>query len=323
MEDTYTKFSKLELDSDLTRPVLITAINEAQARNGKPFLNINMLDGESEIQAKMFDMTAEALKNNGINDGMVVKALLHKKLYNGAPSYTVEKIERDNCGMTVENLVKMPPVDIDEMYGKVCELLESTKTEGGCTPLACLALEIIGENEKRFKTSSASIVMHHNMRGGLLYHTYRMMLAADALCGVYTSLDRELLLCGTALHDIGKIWEYKTSAIGSAEYTKQGVLFGHLYMGAALIKEHSKNGDYNKEKVMMLVHMILSHHGAAEWGAVKSPSFAEAFVLHYVDNIDAKLYMCEDHNAVLNEGEFTERVPFGLDNRLYRPSASE
>ena len=323
MEDTYTKFSKQELDSDLVRPVLITSISEAQARNGKPFLNINMLDGESEIQAKMFDMTAAALKNNGINDGMVVKATLHKKLFNGAPSYTAEKIEKDNCGMAVEDLVKKPPVDIEEMYSKVCELLESTKTEGEFTPLANLALEIIGENEARFKTSSASVFMHHNLRGGLLYHTYRMMLAADALCAVYSCLDRELLLCGTALHDIGKIWEYKTSVVGSAEYTKHGVLFGHLYMGASLIKEHSQNGDYNKEKIMMLTHMILSHHGLAEWGAVRGPAFAEAYVLHYIDNIDAKVYACEDQTVSVKEGDISEKTPHGMYNNLYRPTDTE
>ena len=169
-------------------------------------------------------------------------------------------------------------------------------------------------------TSSAAISIHHNLRGGLLYHSYRMVKAADALCGVYTNLDRELLLCGTALHDIGKVWEYKTSISGDAEFTASGVLFGHLYMGASLIKGFTADGNYNKEKVQLLIHMILSHHGTQEWGAVSCPAIPEAFALHYIDNLDAKMYMCEEHYEELEPGEITEKKPFGLDNRIYKPN---
>ena len=137
-------------------------------------------------------------------------------------------------------------------------------------------------------TSSAAISMHHDLRGGLLYHSYRMVKAADALCGVYTDLDRELLLCGTALHDIGKVWEYKTSISGDAAFTASGVLFGHLYMGAALIKGFTADGNYNKEKVQLLIHMILSHHGTQEWGAVSCPAIPEAFALHYIDDLQER-----------------------------------
>lgn len=323
MEDTYTKFSKQEMKSEIIRPVLITSISEAKTKHDDPYVILGISDGESEIQAKKFNDSSESFRKSGYRVDMVVKVKVAKETFNGIVSYKVTDVWNDNCGVAAEDLVKAPPVDIDEMYSKVCELLESTKTEGEFTPLACLALEIIGDNEARFKTSSASVFMHHNMRGGLLYHTYRMMLAADALCAVYTCLDRELLLCGTALHDIGKIWEYKTSPLGSAEYTKHGVLFGHLYMGASLIKERSQNGDYNKEKIMMLTHMILSHHGLAEWGAVKGPAFAEAYALHYIDNIDAKIYACEDLTASVQEGNISESKSHGMYNNLYRPTDTE
>ena len=161
--------------------------------------------------------------------------------------------------------------------------------------------------------------MHHNMLGGLLYHSYRMVKSADALCGVYDILDRELMICGAALHDIGKLWEYNTSVTGEAEFTPSGILFGHIYLGASLIKRYTEGGNYDMEKVQRLVHMILSHHGTREFGAVVCPATAEAFALHYIDNIDAKLYMCEDFYAQLEEGTITDKKPFGLDNRIYRP----
>ena len=150
-----------------------------------------------------------------------------------------------------------------------------------------------------------------------------MVQAADALCRVYDGLDRELMVCGAALHDIGKIWEYRTSVTGDAQITSSSVLLGHLYMGASLIKGYTTGQNYNREKVQMLIHMILSHHGTREFGAVVCPATPEAFVLHYIDNIDAKLYMCEAFYEELGPGEFTEKKPFGLDNRIYRPDLGE
>ena len=76
----------------------------------------------------------------------------------------------------------------------------------------------------------------------------------------------------------------------------------------------------NKEKVQLLIHMILSHHGTQEWGAVSCPAIPEAFALHYIDNLDAKMYMCEEHYEELEPGEITEKKPFGLDNRIYKPN---
>ena len=180
------------------------------------------------------------------------------------------------------------------------------------------ALKILEDNKEHYMSSSAAISIHHNIKGGLLYHSYRMVKAADALCKVYSILDRELLICGAALHDIGKIWEFNTSAAGSAETAKPGVLFGHLYMGAALIKDYTKGMDYSKEKVQMLIHLILSHHGTQEFGAVACPATPEAFALHNIDELDARIYMCEDHFEKLAPGEFTEKKPFGIDNRLYK-----
>ena len=124
--------------------------------------------------------------------------------------------------------------------------------------------------------------------------------------------------CGTSLHDIGKLWEYKTSVSGDAKYTPSGVLFGHLYLGASLIKKYTDGKNYNMEKVQLLIHMILSHHGTQEWGAVSCPSIPESFALHHIDNLDAKIYMCEDYYESMSPGEVTEKKPFGLDNRIYK-----
>ena len=321
---TYIKLADAPINSTLTRPVLVTTIAENVARNGKTYLKITMKDGFTEQTANMFDANAAMLASNGITEGTIVDVELQISEYQGSKSFRVLSIQpTQDFSLAVCDFTKAPPISPDIMFSEICQMLESSAQDfsGKYSPLASLALDILNDNKSAFMTSSAAVSMHHNMCGGLIYHTYRMMKAADAISRIYTILDRELLLCGTALHDIGKVWEYSTAATGDAEVTVNGTLMGHLYMGASLIKNYPKERltPFNKEKVQMLIHLILSHHGEQEFGAVVPPATPEAFVLHYIDNLDAKAYMCEDAYANLGAGCHTEKRPFGLNNRIYKP----
>ena len=325
-EQAYTGFREAQIGQTLERPVLVTVIAENTAKNGKTFVRVTMKDGASEITAAMFDVSAAELADRGIRKNMIADVRLTVSEYQGARSFKIAEIRpTQDTSLGVGDFTKLPPVELDVMYEEICTLIGSAADDrgGSCTPLSDLALRILEDHKKSYMTSSAAVSMHHNLRGGLLYHSYRMVKAADALCRVYDGLDRELMLCGAALHDIGKIWEYRTSVTGEAEITPGSVLLGHLYMGAALIKGYTAGKDYHREKVQLLIHMILSHHGTREWGAVVCPATPEAFVLHYIDNIDAKLYMCEAFYEELAPGSFTEKKPFGLDNRVYRPDLGE
>lgn len=319
--DTYKKFTDAEIGESFKRPVLVSSINENTARNGKTFVKLGLKDGASEITATMFDISAAVLQSNGVMKDTVADVELNVNEFQGSKSFIANSIRpAADLSLTINDFTKLPPVDLDRMYSEICELItvSGDSLNGSVTPLSELALKILEDNKEHYMSSSAAISIHHNIKGGLLYHSYRMVKAADALCKVYSILDRELLICGAALHDIGKIWEFNTSAAGSAETAKPGVLFGHLYMGAALIKDYTKGMDYSKEKVQMLIHLILSHHGTQEFGAVACPATPEAFALHNIDELDARIYMCEDHFEKLAPGEFTEKKPFGIDNRLYK-----
>ena len=107
--------------------------------------------------------------------------------------------------LSVADFVKLPPVDLDTMYSEIISMLTSVAGPDA-TPISDLAIRILTKYKDAYMTSSAAISMHHNLRGGLLYHSYRMVKAADAICNVYTALDRELLMCGAAIHDIAKIF---------------------------------------------------------------------------------------------------------------------
>lgn len=322
-KNAYKKFTEAELGSKLERPVLVAAIAENMSeKSNKPFIKFTLKDGFSDITAIMFDMTAAVLAQNGVTGGCVADAVLSVGEYQGAKNFKALSISPcKDSRIEPSDFTKLPPLGLDMMYDEICGLIRGAANDcgGKYTSLSELALKILTDRKAEYMSSSAAVSMHHNLRGGLLYHSYRMVRAADALCGIYSVLDRELMLCGTALHDIGKIWEYATTVTGEASFTREGVLYGHLYMGAEYVRSVARTDNYDPERVRMLVHMILSHHGTQEFGAVACPSTPEAFALHYIDNIDAKIYMCEDAYETLPSGGLTEKKPFGLDNRLYKP----
>ena len=314
-----------EIGSTLSRPLLLSAIEENTDKNGNAYVKVTLKDGFSDVTAVMFSTSAADLEARLITVNTVVDAIIAVSEYQGNKSYKVANLSpaADKL-LSVSDFVKLPPVDLDVMYDEIISMLNSAANnyENTYTPLSDLAIRILTKYKDSYMTSSAAISMHHNLRGGLLYHSYRMVKAADAICNVYMALDRELLLCSAALHDIGKIWEYDTSETGDAAFTSSGILFGHLYMGASLIKGFANVKDkapYHAEKVQLLIHLILAHHGTQEWGTVACPAIPEAMALHYIDNLDAKMYMFEEQYKSLGRGEISEKRVFGLENRVYKP----
>ncbi len=320
----YIKFSDISIGTTFTRPVIIIDMTEKKDKSGNPYTELTICDGFSNVTARKFKTSADSLEKINVRKDGIARAKLTAGEFNGAKNFTCEDITalENDSPLTVNAFVRVPPVPLNVMYDEIYSVLKSLdkKLFGKYDSIAELTLKILEANKESYMTSSAAVSNHHNLKGGLLYHSYRMMKAADALCGVYTSLDRELMICGAVLHDIGKLWEYNTSILGGAEFTENGVLFGHLYMGASYIKESAKDGNYNKEKLRMLMHMIVSHHGNQEWGAVVFPATAEARMLHMIDDMDAKMYSFEDNYNLMEEGTVTKEKIKNLDTNIYKPS---
>ncbi len=318
-KNAYRKFTDVQVGESFSRPVLVSAIRESVDKNGNTFVKITMKDGFSEITPMMFTQL-------GVYEDNVADVRISVSEYNGGKSYRIDKIAPNNdSDVAPGDFMKLPPCDPEKMFSEICALVEACANDcgGKYDTISALTLKILNDKKERYITSSAAVSMHHNMRGGLIYHSYRMVKTANAVCDIYEKLDRELLVCGAALHDIGKIWEYKTSSTGEAEFTSSGVLFGHLYLGASIIKKYTEGENFSTERVKLLTHLLLSHHGTREFGAVVCPATPEAFALFYIDNLDAKLYVCEDAYEILDPGTITDKKPFGLDNRLYRPNDIE
>jgi len=159
---------------------------------------------------------------------------------------------------------------------------------------------------EQFKKAPAAKNFHHNFIGGLLEHTLSVCKLAGQVSAHYPDLDEDLLMAGAFLHDIGKIKEFKYTTW--IDYTDEGRLLGHLVLGVAMIDEKlAAMKKFPEETALLLKHLILSHHGEYDFGSPKRPKFLEAFALHTVDDLDAKMngigrYMEKD----MKEGAWTE-----------------
>lgn len=322
------RFKTMDLGTYET-DVVVSGINQISTANNKPMLKVTIFDGEESITALMFDSTRKGLASSGIEEGGTAVISLEVTDYKGNRSYKITNINPVKLpDDELKQLVKLPPEDPAKLVNDILLLIKQSSgrsydlatidVPSDDFSLTALSVRLISSNIKAFTKSSAAKTMHHNIYGGLAYHTFRMIKAAYAVCEVYPLLNRELLVCGTALHDIGKLFEIKTTDTGIATYTDMGNLFGHPLLGIEMIdhevwRQNQAVGgkSYNAEQVAMLKHMLASHHGQPEWGAIRVPSTPEAMILHELDMIDSRMYMYEENFSIMEPGTSSDPI-FGI-----------
>ena len=183
--------------------------------------------------------------------------------------------------------------------------------------LKTLVLSLLSESREKLLYWPAAFKLHHAIRGGLLYHTLSIVRLAQEACVIYPFVDRELLLSGAILHDIAKLSEFEAQSTGIASgYTTQGTLIGHLVRGAMMVEKKGKELGTDSETLMLLEHMLLSHHGEPEFGAAVRPMFLEAEILSSLDMLDARIYEIQSAIAGTASGEFSARQ-WALENRKF------
>lgn len=316
LQDNFTPICKMTPGETYNRPVLVLDMSQRTAKTGNTFVSLKLTDGDTQINVNAFDTSIESMNSLGICPGCIASV----SLYVRDPYYNLSDISLcDDPNIDFEDFVPSAPGDPDEMMNEIYAAIAASKPLGTDNEVSVLTTALLKKFEDEFRCSSAAKAFHHNLLHGLLYHTYRMVLAASVLCNVYTRLDRELLICSTALHDIGKIVELSTTKTGEAYYTVNGRLFGHAVIGMEMISAEAKNLGLNSERITLLKHSIASHHGKEEWGAIVSPATMEAQALHLVDLLDARMYQFEETYDHTEPGKLSGKV-FGLDNAtIYHP----
>jgi 3'-5' exoribonuclease len=193
------------------------------------------------------------------------------------------------------------PAELREKQERDFQLVFQTVEKLGDPRLRSLGLAFLTELGDRFRRTAAARNYHHARRGGLVEHTAQMMRAADALCGVYAELNRDLLLAGALFHDCGKLWENAMPESGfTMPYDERGELMGHISIGIELVNalwrklplDDWKTLEPHSDDVRLhLLHLLAAHHGEIQFGSPVVPKTPEAWALHHIDNLDAKLEM--------------------------------
>lgn len=308
----YPKLKELELNKKTTTVVLLQAIEESETKSGRPYCKLTLSDGDTTVTANIWDTAKEGFK---IPEKSLMTAEVYPKMYQESVSYEVYRYGAAPEDAKLEDYIIHAPYKSEDMYNSI---LGNVRKAGGDSPLVALVESIYEENREKLMYWSAAKSVHHNFSGGLLYHTFRMVRSGMTLSQVYPSLKKDVLLAGIALHDIGKLEELATDNLGVAEYTVDGSLFTHAYIGMRMIEETGKKLGTPEDLVRQVMHVIAAHHGQLDWGAIAVPATPEAMVCHHIDMIDSRMEQFEKAYEDMEPGTMSKRL-FGLGTSVYKP----
>ena len=285
-----------------TRMDCFALVKKSEVRTsakGSQYLDMDLADKDGEINAKFWAYENSATPNFQPNDIVKIRGTINE--YRGTRQFRIERIrpalKTDNVDPA--DYVAAAEYSGEAMYNAICDLARSFQDDD----LRELVLAVYQKYRESLLTHPAAIRLHHAMRGGLLYHTLSIIRMAQAAAKVYPSIDEDLLLTGAALHDIGKLVEIQATPLGvPTQYSVDGT---------------------PEDKLVLVEHMIISHHGKPEFGAAEPPKFLEAIVLAKLDELDATVFEVESTVKAVGAGEFSNRVWALDDRRLYNPGRKD
>ncbi len=246
------------------------------------FLKLDLFNAKlGDISALEFNIPQEsnALDSLLPNSPIEVKGKLQE--HNGATNIIISKYTLLEEG-TYDRayITKMPPASIEDLTNTLNAICGMVKDKTYKTIIDYTLEQYLPSYTK----GAAATSFHHNYEGGLLEHTVGVLSLALQMCELYKFVDKELVITGALLHDIGKIKE-----ISENSYTYEGTLLGHIAIGRDLIKSVPNRDKLDQKKLMLLDHVILSHHKNLEWGSPVEPKIPEAIIVHFADTVDAQM----------------------------------
>lgn len=288
---------------------VISSITKSTSTSGKPYVRLTLKDISGTITGVKWNVEDEELRLCENGNIVLINGVLETYKNNLQVNINFIAPVKEN-EIEQFRFVKSAPLSKDELYQQLNYYLDLIKNE----TLHTITSELIKDNLSAFLTYPAAISVHHDFEGGLAYHTLSMAKIGEFLSSQYKFIDKDLLISGILLHDIGKTIEFEGDI--AYRYSLKGKLLGHISIMSSMIENKAKELHLeNDEKIVLLEHLILSHHGEYEFGSPILPQTAEAILLNLIDNVDSKM---EIVNKALNDtqkGEYTAKI-FALDNRI-------
>lgn len=294
----------------LTVKVLLNTVTKGVTNKGAPYLSFVFQDGSGTIDAKYWNVSMEAL--DAFKPGMLVEVNGDVLCHNHQLQFRVQNMkEISQEGIDLRDYVKASELSENQLKFEIMKYVSDIQD----TTIAKLVREMLKQREEKFFVYPAAQKNHHDFVGGLATHVLGMLKLADTLAASYPLLNRDLLIGGVILHDLGKLDELSGAIV--TEYTMEGKLLGHISLMQAEISDTAKRLGLDGEKnVTLLRHMVLSHHGVYEYGSPVLPMIPEAEMLYLIDNIDARMNTLKKALEPIEPGNFTPRI-FALENRAF------
>jgi 3'-5' exoribonuclease len=261
------------------------------AKNGKPYLTLKLMDRSGELEGRVWDRVDEFSALFERDDFLRVAG--KASVYMGKMQLVIQELARlDESTVDLADFLPVASRPVAEM---VTDLRNCVA--GMSDPHLRALLQAFlddGEFLAAFSRAPAAKAMHHVYLGGLLEHSLAVAMLADDISRRYPGLNRDLLMAGALLHDVGKITELRYAR--SFEYTDAGKLLGHIVIGVEIVDEKMRSlGTFPPELAILLKHLLLSHHGQYEFGSPKRPKTLEAVILNFIDDLDSKINGVRTH----------------------------
>lgn len=309
------KLSDLKAGDGFEGYVLVRSFNVKVGQTGKNYVDLTVSDPTSEINAKIWNYAEEQFADYKPNILTKIRATVTS--WQNTLQLKVEKIRiaNENDPVSINDFVPSAPKSGEEMMQTLKSYVERIQKKD----IKAIVNYVVDALYDKLLYYPAAQSNHHSVRCGLLYHTTTMLASAEAMCKIYTELDPDWLYAGVILHDIEKTEEMNSSSLGLvSDYTRKGLLLGHIVQGSLIIGEAGKAVNAKEETVVLLQHMLISHHYEPEFGAIKRPMFPEAEMLHYLDMIDARMFDFRKALAEVGDGGFSDKQWLLNNRRLYK-----
>jgi 3'-5' exoribonuclease len=259
-------------------------------RSGNLYLQIELSDRSGKVTARVWNATEPLYKSFNNGDYMRVEGTA--QLFQGAMQIIATKLKKvDSAEVDEDDFIQLPPVEVDKLVARAAEMLRGMNNPHLQNLAECFLVD--EDFMARLSRAPAGVKNHHAYLGGLIEHVVSVMESAMRISVGYPQVDRDLLLCGAFIHDIGKLKEL--SYTRDFKYTDEGQMLGHLVIAVGMLDakvaeaEKLSGESFPTETMLRLKHMLVSHHGSYEHGSPKLPMTIEATMLYFLDNLDSKV----------------------------------
>lgn len=317
MKESTPYIKEFKKDDKINRIFLVTAKGKKTTKQGKPYLDLELTDKTGQIPAKMWDDNGSVAQMESLfakDDFIQVQGNIDD--FQGTLQLKINSLKKvDPKKIDLSDFVAQTGQDIELLWAQILEITESIQN----ADLSKLVSVFLKDTDliTAFKRAPASIKHHQPYIGGLLEHTVKLLNLAQGLFVTYPLLNRDLLLVGILLHDIGKTKEYQFHL--RPEHTDEGRLVGHTILGILMLEEKVKEiKDFPQDLLMRLRHLVVSHHGEKIYGTPVVPMTAEALAIHYLDNLDARMAEYYENIEKLSpDNNWTDWIN-SIERRFYR-----